>query len=150
MSKAWIIVLSIIGGLILLAIIAIGGVVYWVSQNKDRLIQTAERLPKEAKEFGSKTNNVGCLNEALSRHKRDKSITGQISTNVFLGICLKESDPSPGFCDGVPAKGEIPNWAVKKCSDAGLQNDQGCQNLFNAVKEYCRRGAQRQEPANER
>lgn len=148
MSKTWVIVLSIIGGLFLIGIIAVGGIVYWVYQNKDQLVQSLERVDKEAKEFGAKTNNEGCLQEALSRHKNDKSITGQISTNIFLGICLQESAPSPGFCDGIPAKGEIiksNNWKLKKCSDAGLQNDQGCQQIMDAVQEYCRRGNQRPE-----
>jgi len=142
MSKTWGIVLSIIGGFILLAIIAVGGIAYWIYQNKDRWIQAAENIGKEAKEFGAKTNNEGCLNEALSRHKRDKSITGQISTGVFLGVCLQESAPSPGFCDGVPARGEImksASWSLKKCADAGLQNDQGCQQIFKAVQQYCHR-----------
>src|SRR5262249_48855723 len=148
MSKAWVIVLSIIGGLFLLAIIAVGGIVYWVYQNKDSWIRSAEQIGKESKDFGAKTDNEGCLNEALSRHKRDKSITGQISTTIFLGVCLQESRPSPGFCDGVPEKTEFMKsgaWTVKKCSDAGLQNDQGCQQLFKAVQEYCHRNNRRPE-----
>ena len=145
MSKVWVIVLSIIGGLFLLAIIAIGGIVYWVSQNKDRLVHSFEQLGKEAKEFGAKTNNEGCLKEALSRHKRDKSITGRISTSAFLTVCLKESAPSPGFCDGAPANGEImksANWRLKKCAEAGLQDDQGCQQIFSAVQTHCQRDKQ--------
>ena len=148
MSKTWAIVLSIIGGLFLLGIIAIGGIVYWVYQNKDKWVQSVEQLTKEAKEYGAKTNNEGCLKEALSRHKSDKSITGRISTGIFLGICLQQSEPSPGFCDGVPAKGEImksSTWALKKCSDAGLQNDQGCQQIFNVVQSYCHGAAQQPE-----
>src|SRR5215471_19629668 len=128
MSKVWVIVLSIIGGLFLLAIVIFGGAAYWFWQNKDRLAQSVERVEKEGKEFGAKSNNEGCLNEALSRHKRDKSIKGRLSTQIFLNFCLSESEPSPGFCDGVPPRGEIMksyNWTLKKCSDAGLQNDQG-------------------------
>jgi hypothetical protein len=142
MSKTWAIVLSIIGGLFLLGIIAIAGVVYYVYQNKDRWVQSAERLVREGREFGAKTNNAGCLEEALSRHKRDKSITGRISTQGFLTICLQASEPSPGFCEGVPPQNEImksANWALKKCADAGLQNDQGCQQIFGAVQSYCHR-----------
>jgi hypothetical protein len=142
MSKTWAIVLSIIGGLFLLGIIAAAGVVYWVYQNKDRWVQSAEKLVKEAREFGAKTNNGGCLEEALSRHKRDKSITGRISTQGFLTVCLQASEPSPGFCEGVPPQNEIlksANWALKKCADAGLQNDQGCQQIFGAVQSYCHR-----------
>jgi hypothetical protein len=148
MSKTWAIVLSIIGGLFLLSIIAVGGIVYWVYQNKDKWTQSFEQVEKESKDFGAKTDNEGCLKEALSRHKNDKSITGQISTTIFLGTCLQKSAPSPGFCDGIPAKGEIiksNNWKLKKCSDAGLQNDQGCQQILDAVQEYCRRGNQRPE-----
>jgi hypothetical protein len=142
MSKTWAIVLSIIGGLFLLGIIAVGGVVYWVYHNKDRWIQSAKQLAKEGEEFGAKTNNAGCLEEALSRHKRDNSFTGRISTQGFLTVCLQASKPSPGFCDGVPPRNEImksANWALKKCADAGLQNDQGCQQIFGAVQSYCHR-----------
>jgi hypothetical protein len=140
MSKTWAIVLSIIGGLFLLALIAVAGVVYWVYQNKDRLVQSVEQMGKQAKEFGAKTDNNGCLKEALARHKRDKSYTGQISTQGFLIVCLQASEPSPGFCDGVPEKNEImesANWTLKKCSDAGMQNDQSCQRLFGAIQAYC-------------
>ncbi|MGH9769910.1 MAG: hypothetical protein ACREAB_21000, partial [Blastocatellia bacterium] len=136
------------GGLFLLGIIVVGGLVYWVSQNKDKWIQSAEQLGKEAKEFGAKTDNEGCLNEALARHKRDKSITGRISTQIFLSVCLQQSEPSPGFCDGVPPKGEMMksiNWTLKKCADAELQNDQDCRTMFSAVQEYCHRSKQQQE-----
>jgi hypothetical protein len=142
MSKTWAIVLSIIGGLFILGIIAVGGAVYWFYQNKGRLVQSAEQLVGEAKKFGVNTNNEGCLKEALARHKRDKSFTGQISTQGFLTVCLQASKPSPGFCDGVPPKNEIlksASWTLKKCADAGLQNDQGCQRIFSAVQTHCHR-----------
>ena len=148
MSKPWAIVLSVIGGLFLLGVIAVGGIVYWVYKNGGKLVQSAEQLTKEAKEFGAKADNEACLKETLSRHKRDKSITGQISTAVFIGICLKESEPSPGFCDGVPARSEIMKsaaWKLKKCSEAGLEKDQGCQQIFDAVQKYCRRSDERPE-----
>lgn len=140
MSKTVAIVLSIIGGLFLLGIIIVGGVVFWVYQNKDRLVHSAEQLVKEGKEFGEKTNNDGCLREALSRHRRDQSFTGKISTQGFLTVCLQVSQPSSGFCDGVPAQKEIlksANWMLKKCADSGLQSDQGCQQIFGVVQTYC-------------
>lgn len=140
MSKIWIVVLSIIGGLFLLAIIAGAGLIYWVSQNKDKWIQAAEDVQKEAKDFGAKTDNAGCLKEALARHKKDDSLTGQIAANMFLTVCLRQSEPSPGFCDGVPPKDEFiksANWIMKKCADAELQSDQGCSNLFKVVQGYC-------------
>jgi hypothetical protein len=142
MSKPLTIVLSIIGGLFLLGIIAVGGVVYWVYQNKGKWIESAEQLVEEGKKFGVNTDNEGCLKEALARHKRDKSFTGQIATQGFLTVCLQASKPSPGFCDGVPAQNEIlksANWSLKKCSDAGLQNDQGCQRIFGTVQTHCHR-----------
>jgi hypothetical protein len=142
MSKTWAIVLSIIGGLFLLGIVAVAGAVYWVYHNKDRWVQSARQFANEAEEFGAKTNNAGCMEEALSRHKRDKSFTGRISTQGFLTVCLQASKPSPGFCDGVPPRNEImksANWALKKCADADLQNDQGCQQIFGAVQAYCHR-----------
>jgi hypothetical protein len=140
MSKTWAIVLSIIGGLFLLGLIAVAGVVYWVYQNKDRWVQSAEQIGKEAKEFGARTDNEGCLKESLARHKRDKSFTGQITAQGFMIVCLQASEPSPGFCDGVPEQSEIiesATWTMKKCSDTGMQNDQSCQRLFGAIQSYC-------------
>jgi hypothetical protein len=142
MSKTLTIVLSIIGGLFLLVIIAVGGVVYWVYQNKDEWVRSAEQLMDEGKKFGVNTNNEGCLNEALARHKRDKSLRGNISTPAFLTVCLQVSKPSPGFCDGVPQQNErmkSASWSLKKCSDAGLQSDQGCQAIFGIVQSHCHR-----------
>ena len=142
MSKTWAIVLSIIGGLFLLGLVAVAGVVYWVYQSKDRLVQSVEQIGKDAKEFGAKTDNEGCLKEALARHKRDKSLTGQISTQGFLLVCLQASEPSQGFCDDVPHPDESmqsADWTLKKCSDAGLLNDQSCHVILSAVQAYCHR-----------
>ena len=139
MSKTVAIVLSIIGGLFLLGIIIVGGVVFWIYQNKDRIVHSAEQVVKEGKEFGEKTSNEGCVQEALSRNKRDNSFTGKISTQGFLLVCLQASKPSQGFCNGVPQPDEMQSadWMLKKCSDAGMQNDQICHQLFSAVQSYC-------------
>ncbi len=77
-------------------------------------------------------------------------IGGQISTQIFLGTCLQHSEPTPGFCDGIPSRSEMSigeimksaNWASNKCAEAGLKNDQGCQRLFSAVREHCHRSTQ--------
>ncbi|HEY8461771.1 MAG TPA: hypothetical protein VIM99_15380, partial [Blastocatellia bacterium] len=66
------------------------------------------------------------------------------STAAFLGVCLQASEPSPGFCDGVPPENEALksiNWRLRKCADAGLQGDQGCQQLFSVVQKYCDKSA---------
>ncbi len=148
MSKTWVVVLSIIGGFFLLAVIAVGGIAYWVYQNKDKWIQSVDQAGNDAKKFGAQTDNEGCLKEALSRHKQNKSLTGQISTQIFLSICLQESAPSTGFCDGVPKKDEIMksiSWTLKKCTDSSMQNDEGCKRMFGLIQEYCHRGDRRQE-----
>jgi hypothetical protein len=116
------------------------------AQNKE-LQQTLNDLENAGKKStetaGGKANNAhneGCLQEALARHKHGISFTGQISTEDFLLVCLRTSEPSPAFCDGVPPQNEImrsASWGLKKCSDAGLQNDQGCRRLFGAVQAYC-------------
>jgi hypothetical protein len=144
MSKTVAIVLSIIGGLILLALIAVGGAGYWFYQNKEKLTQALENIGNEAKRFGAKTNNEGCLKEALARHKRANSFPERMATQNFLGICLHASEPSPGFCDGAPPQREIfkaADWANKRCSDAGMPGDPGCAQLFSAVQSYCRTSA---------
>ncbi|MBO0859544.1 MAG: hypothetical protein J2P21_13880 [Chloracidobacterium sp.] len=140
MSKTLAIILSVIGGLFLLGLLVVGGFVYWFYHNKGKLIQAAVNIEKEAREFGAKTNSDGCLNEALSRHKRDESFTGRISTQIFLTFFPQASEASPGFCDDVPPQREIiktANWVLKKCAGAGMHNDQSCQQIFGVIQTYC-------------
>lgn len=138
MSKTSAIILSVIGGLFLLGIIAVGGFFYWVYQNSAR--QSAIRRINEFEEFGAKTDNQGCLEEALARYKRDRSFSDPLAPESFVTYCLKASRPSPGFCDGVPPDetSEGYNWDVKRCNDAGFN----CYpELFHAVRKFCHNSA---------
>ena len=142
MSQGWKVTLWILGGLSLLIIIGIGGLVFWVYQNKDQWIETVRKVEKDADEYGRNTDNAGCLKEALSRQKRDKSFSGSIATNVFLQTCLRSSAPTPGFCEGVPSEKEFVKyitWVSNQCSKAGLSNNNNCQRLFQAVQKHCER-----------
>lgn len=140
MSKTVAIILSIVGGLLLLGIIIVGGGIYWVYQNSGGRV--VKRIAEEASQFGAKTNNEGCVKEAVSRYRRDSSFSGrQLSPEGFMTICLQASKPSPGFCDGVPPPNrfEVGIWARKRCSDAGLLDDSGCESVFYVMSNYCHR-----------
>src|SRR5215813_14897215 len=137
MSQGWKVTLWIIAGLMLLIIVGVGGLVFWVYQNKDQWIENVKKIEKNADEYGRNTDNAGCLKEALSRQKRDNSVSGTIANNLFLQSCLHSSAPTPGFCDGVPSEKEFVkhiSWLSTQCSKAGLPNDRNCQRLFIAVQ----------------
>jgi hypothetical protein len=116
-----------------------GSGVYWWTHNRDKLLQGTKRTLDEGREFGKNTDNDGCVTEALSRHKQDRGFISSISQSLFVRACLESSQPSTGFCDGVPSKNQIisgAQWQVRKCKEAGL-SDQYCQQIFAQVQEYC-------------
>jgi hypothetical protein len=112
---------------------------YWFTQNKDRIAAGAKKSMEDGAAFGRQTDNQGCVDEALARHKRDNGFTSAIANNLFLQGCLRASRPTPNFCDAVPRQSEITksiSWRLDKCAEAGV-NDQYCGNLFAQVQTFC-------------
>ena len=126
--------------LVLLAAGVIGFGVFYVMRNKDAWMARAKEVATEGKSFGKTTDNQGCVNEGLSRYKKDPGLTSVISNSVFMPTCLEASKPTPGFCDEVPKQMEFmkaAEWKLKQCRLAGLQGDSNCQNLFTPVQQFC-------------
>jgi hypothetical protein len=104
-------------------------------------------MEREARGFGANTDNEGCLKETFARYQRSNNIKGQYVVASFTQACLKASNPSPGFCDGLPAmkyKGteeteESVNWKKAKCSGMGLPSNSGCKRIFGHVQTYCQK-----------
>jgi len=121
------------------AVVAAG--VYWWAHHGRELLQTGENAMKQGKDFGKKTDNQGCVDEALSRYRQNKGFGGAISNSLFLASCLNDSRPTPNFCDDVPRTTELiksAQWQIKKCAEQGLP-DQYCRQLYGQVQQYCER-----------
>lgn len=136
-AKALIIVAIII---VLLVVGVVGAGVFWWMRNKDALIGRAKEITTEAKNFGQSTDNQGCVDESISRYKKEPGFTNAISNSIFMRTCLDASKPTPGFCDEVPKTTEFmksAEWRRDQCKRIDLSKDQYCQNLFQPVQQFC-------------
>ena len=82
-----------------IGVVALAG--YIIYRNKDAVIAKTKQIGTEAKEFGEKTDNQGCVDESIARYKAEPGFTKAISTSIFMRICLDNSRPTPGFCGGL-------------------------------------------------
>src|SRR5581483_837827 len=101
----------------------VGAGVFWWMRNKDALMARAKEVVTEAKDFGSKTDNQGCVDESISRYKKEPGFSSAISNAIFMRTCLDASKPTPGFCNDVPKKTEFmksAEWRRDQCSRIDL------------------------------
>ena len=135
--KALLIVLLIF--IVLVVGVVVAGV-YWVSRNKDAWIAKGKAVMTEGRDFGRNTDNQGCVDESISRYKKDSGFGSAIGSSLFMRACLDASRPTPGFCDDVPGPTEFiktAQWRIEQCRRVDLSRDNNCQNLFAPVQQFC-------------
>jgi len=137
----WLKVLLIIGGLIVLLIIVtvVAGVIV-VRRYGPQLVEMGKQTVEEGVQYGRRTDNEGCLNEAVARHSRAEGFGDMVKNGIFLRTCLDASRPTPGFCDDVPRQIEFikgAQWQLKQCKRYGLPPEKQCGQLFQQVQQFC-------------
>ena len=135
LAVAVIVVLLVVG-------VVVGGVGWW-SRNKDKLIGSLKESMTEGRDYGRTTDNQGCVDESLSRYKKELGFTCAISANLFNKACLEVSRPTPGFCTDVPKITSFmksAEWRAAQCRRVDLSSDKYCQQLFQPVQEFCEKG----------
>jgi hypothetical protein len=137
----WLKVVLIVGGLLVVMVIAlIVGGVYIARRYGPELVEATKQTVGEAQEYGRRTDNEGCLNEALARQARAEGFGDMIKNNMFLRACLESSRPTPGFCDDVPRPIEFmksAQWQLDRCKQYGLPPEKQCGQLFQQVQQFC-------------
>ena len=120
--------------------LVIGGGAYWWSNNKDEVLGQFLEEKNAGASFGKSTDNEGCFAESLQRHDTCRAMPCHLQNNLFLFGCLKESVPTSGFCDDVPAKAkfmETVTWRVSNCAEAGREESSYCNQLFGTMQRFC-------------
>lgn len=120
-------------------------------RNKDALMARAKEVVTEGKDFGSHSDNQGCVDESVSRYKKEPGFSSAISTSIFMRTCLEASRSTPGFCASVPGKTEFmkaAQWRRDQCARVDLAKDSYCQQLFQPVQEYCEKGPRQSTDSN--
>ena len=137
----WLKALLIVAIVVVLLIVGVVGIgAFYIYKNKDVWMARAKEVANEGRSVGNTTDNQGCVDESLSRYKKEPGMTSVISNTIFMRSCLEASKPTPGFCDQVPKSTEFmksADWRLKQCRLAGLQSDNNCQNLFTPVQQFC-------------
>ena len=136
----WVVLLLLGGGMIVLGILAIGGIVWWVSENKDRILAEGKEAMDEAQSFGATHEQTACVPEAMKKVASCKAVMCRVKLKVFLQTCLASATPSPALCAGVPKSSEIvatSRWVISACQKYGKGTDQGCTTMMQAVPEAC-------------
>lgn len=142
--KALLIVIVVVF-VLAIGVVAIAG--YIIYRNKDAVIAKTKQIATEAKDFGEKTDNQGCVDEAISRYKAEPGFTKAIGTSIFMRICLDNSRATPRFCDEVPKQMEFmkaARWKIEQCRRVDLSRDSNCQNLFTPIQQFCEEGRRSQ------
>ena len=142
--KALLIVIVVIF-VLAIGVVAIAG--FLIYRNKDAIVANMKEIATEAKDFGEKTDNQGCVDEAISRYKAEPGFRKTISTGIFMRICLDNSKPTPGFCDQVPKQMEFmktAQWRRDQCQRYDLSRDSNCPNLFGSIQQFCEEGRRSQ------
>jgi hypothetical protein len=141
----WLKVLLVVGGVMLVLLIAAAVVGYVVVRKYGPgFVESASRSFEEGTEYGRQTDQEGCLNEAAARQARVAGMMDMIRNGVFMETCLKASRPTPGFCDGVPRQTEFmkaASWQQQQCRRFGLKPEQQCGQLFQGVQRFCDGGS---------
>lgn len=140
----WLKILLIIAIVVVLLIVGVIGTgVFWWMKNKDALMARAKEVVAEGKEFGGRNDNQACVDEAVSRYKKEPGFGNAMSTNFFLRACLDASKPTTGFCESVPRTTEFiksAEWQVEQCRRVDLAKDSYCRQLFQPVQQFCEKG----------
>jgi hypothetical protein len=129
---------------IVIALLIVAGVVgyFWWSKHGKEFAESGRQARVEGEQFGEETDDQGCLDEALTRHKRAGGFTQTLAHRLFLGGCLSASEPTAGFCEHVPKRKDVVKsgvWQAKRCTEAGF-SDPYCRQLFGQMQEYCESG----------
>lgn len=134
------VVLVIVGLLFVLAVASVLGLVYMAKKYGPGLMEAGKHSMDEGHDYGRRTDNEGCVNEAVTRHKRISGLGDMISNGLFFRGCLDASRPTPGFCDDVPTRLEFmksARWQLDECKRHGLSPESQCGQLFQQVQQFC-------------
>jgi hypothetical protein len=129
------------GSMLALGVMIVGAGAYWFSRNKDRLVAMGKQAGEEATAFAAGHTQHDCVGEGLTKIAACDDLWCEAGARTFVKACIQKASSTPGFCDGVPARGELlstARWIQDQCGHrAGQPNDQKCSRLMQSVAEAC-------------
>lgn len=137
-------ILIAVSVVVLIVIIGVGFLVGWAfyMASDEGFKREVDTKSAEGREFGKTTDQRGCITEGLKRARPIgvQEIKYNAANHFFVHQCLKNSRPTPSFCDGVPAYWNPggPRWATEQCKKAGLDPTAiSCEGVFEKQIDFC-------------
>ena len=133
--------LALLGAGVLGLALLIGGGAWWVTRNKDRLIEGGRVAETEGRAFGRAHAKGQCIDDAIARGDGCGPIDLVCATGLRLRLtaCMAVA-ADDGACADVPGRTEILRvalWSKKECSRRGKGGSQACENVMQGVVEGC-------------
>jgi hypothetical protein len=142
-TRVWLVLLIVFGVLVALVMIAVAGVVWWFSANKDKFIALGKEADEAAVAFAATHDQDACVEEGFKKVDACDGVMCQAGAKIFVERCIARAEKKPGFCDGVPPPNEIMQtvrWVQEQCPKRGRRaDDQRCQQIMQAVPPACHR-----------
>lgn len=135
--KVTLVVVLVIGVLGVAAVVA--GLLV-VRRYGPELVEENKQAVAEGREYGRRTDDVGCLNEAVARQARVGGFRDMLKNNFFTRACLEAARPTPEFCAGVPRRFEFTKglaWQAQQCKHYGLGPETQCAQFFQQIQQFC-------------
>jgi hypothetical protein len=137
------IILSVIIGVFLLIMLAIGSVVWYVARNAEGWLERGKEREAEGRTAGESMNSRGCVDRAVADYSKDRGPISSLSHRLWLKGCLQTAEADHSFCPEITADGafdqvrEILAAQAAFCESRGLGRDQNCQQLAEEAHEFC-------------
>ena len=106
----------------------------------------------EAEQFASRTDEQGCLDEAVRRVKDCDGVICSAKVGMFEVRCFTAAKQTVGFCDGVPrltSEGANEEWMAERCPGLGLEDEEQCAVVVSVRQAYCGGDERPPEPPRE-
>lgn len=103
----------------------------------------AEKAETEGVEFGKRTDQRGCEDEALRRLRaalRNRDLLKRRQVQLFVFGCFQSCQATPDFCPVAPKEEaflSVRQWAQQQCRKEGLGDNDACENVFMEVSDAC-------------
>ncbi|MGH7296241.1 MAG: hypothetical protein ACRELB_14970 [Polyangiaceae bacterium] len=138
----WLKVALILLGLGVLGVgLLVGGLVWWVRANKDRIAREGGAAQRAGKAFGATHAQSECVDDALVQLASCGKV--DFMCEAFAKVRLTSCMPVArvdGTCKAVPAPSEIMSvvhWSNLECRRRGQPGSQACGRLMSGVAEAC-------------
>jgi hypothetical protein len=134
------IVIGCLAAVVLVGVIVAGGVggIFWLGLGAE-----VDKAVNEGQEFGRRTDQQGCRDEAMRRLRaalRNYDLIKRREVQLFANGCFQSCRVIPDFCTDAPKEDTfftIRAWSQRQCQKEGFGNDDACVDLFVEVSDAC-------------